>query len=142
MPALDDIDEKIITILKKDSRTPFTEIASQLGVSDSTIHVRLKKLRDDGILRGFTLDLNEELLGKKVHGLVMINVNLGHLEDVASKLIAKDSIIKVYETHGANDLIALIDASDLDELRKILMNIRKIENIAATSLITILKIWK
>ncbi|MCJ7731238.1 AsnC family transcriptional regulator, partial [Candidatus Bathyarchaeota archaeon] len=86
MPILDDVDVKIINILKKDSRTPFTEIASTLGVSDSTIHVRLKKLKDDGILRGYTLDLNEDLMGKKIHGLAMINVNLGHLDEVVSAL--------------------------------------------------------
>ncbi len=142
MPILDEVDAKIINILKKDSRTPFTEIASTLGVSDSTIHVRLKKLKDDGILRGYTLDINEELMGKKIHGLAMINVNLGHLDDVVSALKINESVIKVYETHGANDLIALINARDLDELREVLIEIRKTENIASTALTTILKIWK
>ena len=142
MPILDDVDVKIINILKKDSRTPFTEIASTLGVSDSTIHVRLKKLKDDGILRGYTLDIKEELMGKKIHGLAMINVNLGHLDDVVSALKINENVIKIYETHGANDLIALINARDLDELREVLIEIRKTENIASTALTTILKIWK
>ena len=142
MTSLDDLDLKILDIMKKDSRTPFTEIASNLGVSDSTIHVRLKKLRDDGVLRGFTVDLDEELLGKKVHGLAMIDVNLGHLEEVVSKLAINKNVVKIYETHGANDLIVQIDAEDLDELRKVIMDTRKIENISSTALTTILKIWK
>jgi Lrp/AsnC family transcriptional regulator for asnA, asnC and gidA len=142
MSSIDELDLKILDILKKDSRTPFTEIASILGVSDSTIHVRLKKLRDDGVLRGFTLDLNEELLGKKVHGLAMIDVNLGHLEEVVSKLAINKNVVRIYETHGANDLIVQIDAEDLDELRKVIMDTRKIENISSTALTTILKIWK
>jgi Lrp/AsnC family transcriptional regulator for asnA, asnC and gidA len=142
MSSIDELDLKILDILKKDSRTPFTEIASILGVSDSTIHVRLKKFRDDGVLRGFTLDLNEELLGKKVHGLAMIDVNLGHLEEVVSKLAINKNVVRIYETHGANDLIVQIDAEDLDELRKVIMDTRKIENISSTALTTILKIWK
>jgi Lrp/AsnC family transcriptional regulator for asnA, asnC and gidA len=142
MSSIDELDLKILDILKKDSRTPFTEIASILGVSDSTIHVRLKKLRDDGVLRGFTLNLNEELLGKKVHGLAMIDVNLGHLEEVVSKLAINKNVVRIYETHGANDLIVQIDAEDLDELRKVIMDTRKIENISSTALTTILKIWK
>jgi Lrp/AsnC family transcriptional regulator for asnA, asnC and gidA len=142
MSSINELDLKILDILKKDSRTPFTEIASILGVSDSTIHVRLKKLRDDGVLRGFTLDLNEELLGKKVHGLAMIDVNLGHLEEVVSKLAINKNVVRIYETHGANDLIVQIDAEDLDELRKVIMDTRKIENISSTALTTILKIWK
>lgn len=142
MSSIDELDLKILDMLKKDSRTPFTEIASNLGVSDSTIHVRLKKLREDGVLRGFTVDLDEELLGKKVHGLAMIDVNLGHLEEVVSKLAINKNVVKIYETHGANDLIVQIDAADLDELRQVIMDTRKIENISSTSLTTILKIWK
>ena len=99
-------------------------------------------MRDDGVLRGFTLDLNEELLGKKVHGLAMIDVNLGHLEEVVSKLAINKNVVRIYETHGANDLIVQIDAEDLDELRKVIMDTRKIENISSTALTTILKIWK
>jgi len=142
MSLLDDVDAKIIEILKKDSRTPFTEIASTLGVSDSTIHVRIKKLKDEGILLRYTVEINEELIGNKVHGLAMINVDPGHLEEVISKLIMNNHISKVYETHGVNDLIALLNVGNLDELRDLIMEIREIENISSTTLDTILKIWK
>lgn len=77
MSLLDDIDVQIIEILKKNSRTPFTEVASMLKVSDSTIHQRLKKLKDEGVLLRYTTEINEEFLGKKVHGLALIDVNPG-----------------------------------------------------------------
>jgi Lrp/AsnC family transcriptional regulator for asnA, asnC and gidA len=142
MSLLDDVDAKIIEILKKDSRTPFTEIASMLGVSDSTIHVRLKKLKDEGILLRYTVEINEELLGKKVHGLAMIDVNPGHLEEVISKLIMNKRISKVYETDGVYNLIVILNAGNLDELRELIMEIRQLENISSPTLTTILKIWK
>ena len=142
MSLLDDVDSKIIEILKKDSRTPFTEIASILGVSDSTIHVRLKNLKDEGILLRYTVEINEELLGEKVQGFAMINVNPGHLEEVISKLTINNRISKIYETHGSNSLIALLNAGNLDELRNLIMEIRQIENIDSVTLTTILKIWK
>ena len=142
MSNLDEVDYKIIKILREDSRTPFTEIATNLGVSDSTIHVRLKKLKDDGIIRGYTVDVNNELMGIKVHGLAMINVSLGYLEDVAVSLRNHENVTTIYETHGANDLVALIHAHDLEELREVLMEIRKIDYITSTALTTILKIWK
>ena len=142
MSNLDEVDYRILKILKEDSRTPFTEIATTLGVSDSTIHVRLKKLRDEGVIKGYTVDLNEELMGKKVHGLAMISVALGHLEEVAAALRDHENVGTIYETHGVNDLVALIYAHDLEELREVLMEIRKIDNITSTALTTILKIWK
>jgi len=142
MSLLDDVDLKILDILKEDSRTPFTKIASMLGVSDSTIHVRLKKLREEGVLLKYTVALNEEVLGTKVHGLAMINVTPSHIEDVIPQLTTNPRISKVYETHGSNDLIALLDAGDLDELRELMVEIRHIKNIVSTALTTILKIWK
>ena len=142
MLPMDETDLKILEILQKDSRTPFTEIASILGVSDSTIHVRLKKLKDEGVIKAYTIEVNEELLGKKVHGLAMVNVGLGHLNEVAASLVSMDDIVKVYEIHGSNDLAVIIDAPDLDSLRDVLMKIRKIENVTSTALTTILKIWK
>jgi DNA-binding Lrp family transcriptional regulator len=142
MSSLDETDHKILEILRKDARTPYTEIASTLGVSDSTIHVRLKKIKEEGVIKAYTIDMDEEKLGKKVHGLAMINVNLGHLDEVVPRLVAMNNIDRVYETHGVNDLVVLITASDLDELRKVLLQIRLIENIASTALTTILKIWK
>jgi Lrp/AsnC family transcriptional regulator for asnA, asnC and gidA len=139
---LDDVDVKIIEILKKDSRTPFTEVASMLGVSDATVHQRLKKLKDEGILLRYTVEINEDLLAKKIHGFALINVNLGHLEEVISKLTLNNSVNKIYETHGMNDLIVLLDAGNLDELRELIMEIRQIENISSIKITTILKIWK
>ena len=142
MSLLDDVDAKIIEILKKNSRTPFTEVASMLGVSDATIHQRLKKLKAEGILLRYTVEINEDLLAKKIHGFALINVNLGHLEEVISKLTLNNSVNKIYETHGMNDLIVLLNAGDLDELRELIMEIRQIENISSITLTTILKIWK
>jgi Lrp/AsnC family transcriptional regulator for asnA, asnC and gidA len=142
MLALDETDYKILEMLREDARIPYTEIASKLGVSDSTIHVRLKKLKEEGVIKAYTIKINEELIGKKVHGLAMINISLGHLNEVAPKLASIDNVVKVYETHGNNDLAVIIDAQDLDGLREVLMQIRMIENITSTSLTTILKIWK
>ena len=142
MSLLDDVDAKIIEILKKNSRTPFTEVASMLGVSDATIHQRLKKLKAEGILLRYTVEINEDLLAKKIHGFALINVNLGHLEKVISKLTLNTNINKIYETHGMNDLIVLLNAGDLDELRELIMEIRQIENISSIKITTILKIWK
>ncbi len=139
---LDSVDISLINILKKDSRTPFTAIASELGVSDSTIHVRIKKLMDNGILLGYTVDLNEDLIEKQIQGLVTVNVNLGHIEEVVKALTQHESITRVFETHGADDLILLIQAKDLEALRDLVLKIRQIDHISSTSITPILKKWK
>ena len=60
---LDEIDHQILDILIENARTPFTDIAKKLLVSAGTIHVRVKKMEDEGIIQGSTLTLNYEKMG-------------------------------------------------------------------------------
>ena len=52
--ALDDIDKNIIRILQNDARTSYREIQERLGISIGTIHNRISKLRDSGVVQGYT----------------------------------------------------------------------------------------
>ena len=61
--VLDEIDHKILDVLIENARTPFTDIAKKLLVSAGTIHVRVKKMEDEGIIQGSTLTLNYEKMG-------------------------------------------------------------------------------
>jgi len=58
--VIDEIDKKILKILQEDSRTPFSRIAKMLNLSESTIHLRIKRLREEGIIRGFLVDIDPE----------------------------------------------------------------------------------
>ena len=55
---LDEIDKKILDFLVENTRTPFTEIANQMGISAGTVHVRVKKMEDAGIILGSSLVIN------------------------------------------------------------------------------------
>ena len=61
--VLDEIDHQILDILIENARTPFTDIAKKLVVSAGTIHVRVKKMEDEGIIKGSTLTLDYEKMG-------------------------------------------------------------------------------
>ena len=63
MQKIDDVDKKILDILIDNTRTPFTEIAKRLLISPGTVHVRVKKLEDSGIIKGSSLNLDYNLLG-------------------------------------------------------------------------------
>ena len=63
MQKIDDIDRKILDILIDNTRTPFTDIAKRLLISAGTVHVRVKKLEDSGIIKGSSLNLDYNLLG-------------------------------------------------------------------------------
>ena len=139
---LDAIDYKILEILRRDARTPFTEVGRDLGISDATVHVRVNKMIDAGIIKRYTIVVDEVALGRKVQGFVLINVNPGSLEDAANQLVENEGVSAVYEIHGPNDLIVKVEAGDLDEMRDLVLKVREIPNVATNELITVFKVWK
>lgn len=139
---LDEIDLKILETLMRDARTPFTEVGRQLGISDATVHFRVKKMIDNSIIKRYTIEVNKTALGRSVCGFVLLNVNPSSLGEVAKHLVENERVSAIYEVHGPNDLILKIWGGDLDEIRDLMLKIRGIPNIAATELIMILKVWK
>ena len=60
---LDEVDHQILDMLIENARTPFTDIAKKLLVSAGTIHVRVKKMEEEGVIKGSTLSLDYEKMG-------------------------------------------------------------------------------
>ena len=139
---MDALDYNILEILKNDSRTPFTEVGKNLGVSDATVHVRVNRMVGEGVIKGFTLDIDEEALGMRVHSFVFVNVQPGCLEEVAEQLLDNEWAIGIYEIHGSNDLIMKIEAESLDEMRDQILKIREIPNVTTSEMTTVFKTWK
>jgi len=139
---LDEIDYKILEILRRDARTPFTEVGRDLGISDATVHVRVNKMMDAGIIKRYTIVVDKEALGRKIRGFMLINVNPGSLEAVANQLVENERVSAVYEIHGPNDLIVEVEAGALDEMRDLVLEVREIPNVATSELITVFKVWK
>ena len=139
---LDEIDYKILETLKRDARTPFTEVGRDLGISDATVHVRVKKMMDEGIIKKYTIVVDEEAMGRKIRGFMLINVDPGSLEKVANQLVENERVSEIYEIHGPNDLIVKVAAGDLNEMRNLMLKVREIPNMATSELITVFKVWK
>ena len=139
---LDELDHKILEILREDARTPFTEIGRNLGVSDATVHVRVNKMIDEGVIKRYTIQVSEAVLGRNVSGFVFLNVKPGSLQKVAKELVENEYVSALYETHGPNDLIVRIGAGELNEMRDLMLKVREVPNVVRSELITVLKVWK
>jgi Lrp/AsnC family transcriptional regulator for asnA, asnC and gidA len=138
---LDEIDFKILEFLRKDARTPYTEIGNALGIADSTVHIRVKKMVDAGVINRFTINVNNEVLGR-VSCLLMLNVVPGHFEQLVPSLIESENIEEIYEVHGSHVAILRISCNSLKEIRDEIVTVRKMQNVTESEINTILKIWK
>jgi Lrp/AsnC family transcriptional regulator for asnA, asnC and gidA len=140
---LDDINLKIIHALSKDSSVPFVEIARQIGISDATVHLRVRRLKDDGVINKFTLSVDNDLLGYDNLSFIGIKVRPGLADQITKELSNIEEVLEIHEMHGKYDLFVKIRAKDLNHTRDIIENkIRILPNIVETELMIILKTTK
>jgi Lrp/AsnC family transcriptional regulator for asnA, asnC and gidA len=141
--TLDAIDFRIIDLLGKDSSTTFVEIAKNIGVSDATIHIRVRRLKETGVIGNFTISVDNKRLGYGHLVFMGVNVGPGFAEEVTNGLSSIDEILEIHEMHNRFDLLLKIRAKNLDELREIVVNkIRSLPHILEAELMTILKTRK
>lgn len=140
---LDDINIKIIDMLRKDSSAPFVEVARKIDVSDATIHNRVQRLIAAGIIKKFTISVDNNRLGYSHSAYMGIDIESGFIDEISNNLCNIDEVLEVHEMHGIYNLFIKIRAKDLGQLREIVQNkISKLPHILETELLTVLKTGK
>jgi Lrp/AsnC family transcriptional regulator for asnA, asnC and gidA len=141
--VLDDVNLRIIDILSKDSSTPFVEIAKQIGISDATVHLRVRRLIAAGIITKFTISVDNNLLGYDHLVFIRINLKPGFADQVTEELSNIEEVLEIHEMHNAFDLFLKIRAKNLSDIRDIIeKKIRRLPNVLETQLMTVLKTSK
>ncbi len=118
---IDNIDRSILGILMKDAKTPNTEIAKKLIVSPGTIHVRMKKMEDAGIVKKSRLNVNYELLGYDMTSFLGIYLEKGsNYKDVIEQLNQVPEIVEAHYTTGVYSIFAKIRCKNTKHMRQVL----------------------
>lgn len=126
---IDDIDKQILALLMEDAKTPYTDIAKRIHVSGGTVHVRMKKLTDQGIVQGANLIIDHERLGYDICAFLGIYLNKSSLyEEVISGLSEIPEIVSAHYTTGVYSIFAKLICRDTNHLRDVLHD--KIQNIS------------
>lgn len=126
---MDDLDRSILDHLRRDARTPFTEIADAAGVSESTVRNRVNQLEEDGVIQQFTVRLR----GANVRALVEIEIEINTLSTgVAEQILELEGVEEVWELTGEWDLAVLVQADTTEELNRAVDGIRRIEPTRST----------
>ncbi|WP_054840972.1 Lrp/AsnC family transcriptional regulator [Thermococcus peptonophilus] len=141
--GLDEVDKKILMILQKNSRTPpLREISKEVGLAESTIYERIKKLKEKGIIKKFTVILDPNALGFNILAFILIKAKAGMYGHVADQLKKYPEICEVYETTGDYDMIVKIRTRSSSELNEFLDKMGSIEGVEATHTMVVLKVHK
>ncbi len=121
--SLDKLDIDILDILIKDCKTPYLEIARMCHVSGGTIHVRMKKMEDLGILMGYNLLLNLPKLGFDVCCFVGVYTNSTmSLLEILNELQKINEIVELHLTTGEFEILIKVICKNIEHLQSILIN--------------------
>ena len=117
MPRIAEIDRAILAHLRKNGRMSYVELARDIGASERTIRTHIKKMEEEGVIRGYTIREG----GVGLTALVRIKVLPGaEIGSFASEVTGWDGIEIVYEVSGEADLVALVHVDDTMALRTLL----------------------
>ncbi|MAU30004.1 MAG: hypothetical protein CMA26_02690 [Euryarchaeota archaeon] len=114
---VDSLDRSILSVLRDSGRASFVEIAERVGVTERTIRTRMKRLEEDGVIRGYTI--RETGIG--LTALIRMKVGPGtEIGSLAGEFASWDGVESVYEISGDADLIAVVHVDDTVGLREML----------------------
>lgn len=128
---VDDIDAQIIKMLNLNGRTPNTEIAKKLKLSETAIRKRIKRLLDDEVIQIVAV-VNQEKLGYVFTGNICIKADIKKTDDIKEKLDKIDQIWYIAHLTGAFDFDIEFKAKSQEELRMLIEDINKIEGVIKT----------
>lgn len=118
---IDDLDREIMSILMEDAKTPYTDIAKQLIVSAGTIHVRMKKLEELGVVRGSHLHVNPAALGYDMSAFLGVFLEKGsHYNEVIRQLQKIPEVVEAYYTTGQYSIFVKIVCQNTQHMREVL----------------------
>lgn len=131
---IDNVDLKILNLLMDDAKIPYTEVAKKVFVSGGTVHVRMKKLEEMGVVQGTTLMMDYSKLGYDVTCFMGIYLQKSSLYDaVVEQLKLIHEIVKIHYTTGNYNIFIKIHCKDTKHLKDVLHDkIQKVEGIERT----------
>jgi len=129
---MDDVDRRLIGLLRDNARASVASLAKTLKVARGTVQNRLTKLERDGTIAGYTIRVRPKVDEQRIVALMTIAVEGNRLESVLRTLRGDPSIVTLYTTNGRWDLVAEIRADTLQAFDQVLSRIRLVEGIAGT----------
>lgn len=139
---LDDTDRAILRLLLEDGRIPFSRIAKQLGVSEATVHLRLKRLRMLGVLKGFHADVDPSLVGYPIVAFIFVKASPDRLSKVAGEIAKMDGVFEVHLISGEYQLMVKVRSTSSEGVANLAEAIGRLNGVSSMAIYEVLKTFK
>jgi DNA-binding Lrp family transcriptional regulator len=120
---VDEVDLKIIEMLERDARTSFREIAKELKISEATVYNRVKRMQEEGIIKGYSVKVDPSKLGLDLSAVIGLRVAGGHLVEVEQEISKLKEVCCVYDVTGDYDAVIIARFRSRSDLNKFIKNV-------------------
>jgi Lrp/AsnC family leucine-responsive transcriptional regulator len=143
---LDEKDSKILELLKESAKLTTKQISKKTGIPATTVHNRIKRMEKTGIIRKYTVNINDKKIGKNISAYILLTVDYKMLKqlkitqhDVAKKLRLQEPVQRVDVITGTYDMILRVTATDIEQLNEFIIKyLRNMDGIGKTETLVIL----
>ncbi|QIB34167.1 Lrp/AsnC family transcriptional regulator [Ancylobacter pratisalsi] len=129
---MDDLDQRLLSLLRHDGRRSISDLAAEIGVSRATVRARIERMEREGDIVGYTVILRADAIAMPVRGIMTIELEGRSADRVVDVLAGFSEISAIHTTNGKWDLIVELATDSLTALDAILRRIRLIPGITAS----------
>jgi DNA-binding Lrp family transcriptional regulator len=127
--GMDDLDREIVSILREDARTPYTEIAEEVDISEGTVRNRVERLLESGVIERFTVATRTGNVKAMIEIRVDVNVDTAA---VAERIVEWEEVDFVWQVSGEEDVVVVVDAADTESVNDLITRARGMEDVVNT----------
>ena len=123
---MDELDREILNILRRDARTPYTEIAEQVGTSEGTVRNRVEGMVEEGVIERFTVTTRTGNVKAMIEISVAMDVNT---DEVGKRLAEWEEVDFVWQVSGEDDIVLIVDCVDTRAVNELISRAREQEEV-------------
>ena len=126
---MDELDRQILSILRRDARKPYTEIAESVGTSEGTVRNRVERMTGEGIIERFTVATQTGNVKAMIELDVAVDVNTSTLGETVAEW---EEVDFVWQVSGEEDIVLVVDAADTQSVNQLITRARELEEVVNT----------
>ncbi len=140
---MDDLDHRLLALLRGDARASVASLAKKLGVARGTVQNRMARLEADGTIVGYTVRLKPDLQEQQhIRAVMTIAVEGNQVDGVVKALRGEPAVAGVHSTNGRWDLVAELRTDSLASFDRMLAKISRMPGVSSSETSLLLTTFK
>ena len=139
---MDDLDHRLLALLRGDARASVASLAKKLGVARGTVQNRMARLQADGTILGYTVRMKPDVKEQQIRALMTIAVEGNQVDAVVQALRGEPDVASLHSTNGRWDLVAELHTDSLASFDRMLARISRMPGVSSSETSLLLTTFK